>query len=110
MNWEENCVQTINRANLSYNVATLKGFECVFRNILTVVGQFAILALFLMLVFGGFKYMTAGGDSKATEAAQKTLTAAITGLVLLVGIWLLLRFLSVFFGIDLLTFIIPISP
>jgi TRAP-type C4-dicarboxylate transport system permease small subunit len=107
MNWNANCVKTINNVE----VATLKGFECVFQNILTVVGQLAILALFLMLVFGGFKYMTAGGDPKATEAAQKTLTAAITGLVLLVGIWLLLKFLSVFFGIDLLTFTIStLSP
>ena len=111
MNWDANCVQTVNRANVIYTVANLKGFECVFRNILMVVGELAILALFLMLIFGGFKYMTAGGDSKAVEAAQKTLTSAIAGLVLLVGIWLLLKFLSIFFGVDLLTFTVStLSP
>jgi hypothetical protein len=110
MNWDASCVKNVPAGGQNIEVATLKGFECVFRNILIVVGQLAILALFLMLVFGGFKYMTAGGDPKATEAAQKTITAAITGLFLLVGIWLLLRFLSVFFGVDLLTFNVITGP
>jgi hypothetical protein len=41
------------------------------------------LLLFLYLLFGGFKYMTAGGDDKAVQEAKKMITNAVIGMVLL---------------------------
>ena len=36
----------------------------------------------LMIVVGGFKFMTAAGDPKATDSARATITYAIIGLVI----------------------------
>lgn len=86
--------------------ATLKDLEAVFSRIVIAAVQLALVVFFLMLLYGGFKYLTSGGDSKATEMAQKTLTSAILGIVLLIGIWLILRFITDFTGVDVTTFTI----
>lgn len=88
-------------------VATLKGIEWIFARILNLITYFAVLAVFIMLVVGGFKYLTSGGDPKATESAQNTLTYAIFGLVALIGVWLILKFIYVFTGVDVTKFVIP---
>lgn len=89
-------------------VATIQGLECVFGNIVAVAIPFAGVALFVMLLIGGLKLLTAGGDPKANESAKNTMTYAIFGLVLIVGSYLILKFLATFTGIqDLLKFAIP---
>ena len=79
-------------------VATLRGLEGIFQNIITVVLGFAGIALFIMLIIGGFKFITSGGDPKAAESARNTLTSAIAGMVLLASAYLILRFIGVFTG------------
>ena len=79
-------------------VATLQGLEGVFQNLVSVVLGFAGIALFLMLVVGGYKYITSGGDPKSVESAKNTLTYAIVGIVLLASAYLILRFIGVFTG------------
>lgn len=64
-------------------VATLSDLECVFENVVSVVIGFAGIALFIMLVVGGFKWLTAGGDPKAIEDARKTISYAIGGIALI---------------------------
>lgn len=104
-NWVSlGCAYKIVIDGTEVQVASLKGFECVFRNIVTVVTEFALLALFIMLLVGGFKYMTAGGDPKAIGAAQSTLTTAILGVFLLVVIWLILLFIQNFTGVPVTQF------
>jgi len=85
-------------------VATLRGFEGVFESIITVALELAAIALFLMLVVGGFKYITSGGDPKSVESAKNTLTYAILGMVLLASAFLILRFIGVFTGADVENF------
>ena len=89
--------------------AQLSDLEVVFANIVRAVLGLAGIVLFLMLLVGGFKYMTAGGDPKALDAAKKTLTYAIMGIVLVASAFLILRFIQEFTGIDVTNFrIIPI--
>ena len=89
-------------------VATIQGFECIFGNILQIATTLAGIALFAMLLIGGFKYMTSGGDPKGAEQAKGTMTSALMGLVLLIVAWLLLKFVSEFTGLpNLLKFTIP---
>lgn len=87
--------------------ATLKDLEAVFIRIVQAAVELALVVFFIMLLYGGFKYLTSGGEPKNIEAAQKTLTNAILGIVLLIGIWLILRFITVFTGIDVTKFVIP---
>jgi len=46
--------------------------------LLTLVGGLAVL----FIVIGGFQYVTSGGNSAKAEAAKKTITYAVGGLIL----------------------------
>lgn len=86
------------------DVAKLTDLEKVFGNVVGILLGLAGIALFITLVVGGFKYITAGGDPKGVESAQKTLTYAIGGLVLIAAGFLILRFISQFTGVDITQF------
>jgi len=79
-------------------VATLVGFEGIFQNILSAALSVAGVALFLMLLLGGFQFMTAGGDPKKVASAWNTLTYAIGGLILVILSYLIIAFISSFTG------------
>jgi hypothetical protein len=49
---------------------------------------------FLMIIFSGFQITTASGDPKRVKAAQELLTAAISGLLLIVFSIILLNFIG----------------
>lgn len=86
--------------------ATIQDLEVIFARIVSVVATFAGIAALFMLIAGGFRFLTSGGDPKATAAARNTITYAIIGLVLLVGVWLILKILENFTGVPLTKFII----
>lgn len=88
------------------NVATFQGFEDIFANLVLAILGLAGLALFIMLLIGGFKYITSGGDPKSAEAAKLTLTYAIGGMVLIASAFLILRFVGVITGADVTNFAI----
>ncbi len=85
-------------------IATFHGLEGLFENVVTSILGFAGIILFIMLIIGGFKYMTAGGEPPKIEAARKTLTYAILGIVFIALAFLILRFIGVFTGIDVTEF------
>lgn len=88
--------------------ATFKSFEAIFENVLTVIFSLAALAAFVMLIIGGFRYLTAAGDPKASEQARGTITWAIVGLLFLIGAWFILSLISEFTGVkNILEFKIP---
>ena len=50
---------------------------------------------FLLVVFAGFQITTAAGDPKRVQAARELLTAAVSGLIIIVLSILLLNFLGI---------------
>ena len=86
------------------DVATFGALEGVFENVTRAVLGLAAITLFILLVWGGFKYITSGGDPKAAEDARKTLTYAIGGMVLIALAILILRLIEAFTGIDVTQF------
>ncbi len=58
-------------------------------NILSIV---AGVAGVIMVIVGGFKYITAGGDSNAVGSAKSTITYAIIGLVVAAFAQIIVRF------------------
>jgi len=84
--------------------ATLQDLEVVFSRVVEIVLGLAGIVLFLMLIMGGFRFITVGGDPKAIEGAKKTLTYAIGGIVLIALSFLILRFISTFTGVDVTQF------
>lgn len=85
-------------------VATIKGFECLFSNFISVILAFAGIVLFIMLVTGGFRYLVSGGDPKAVESAKGTLTQAIVGIVILVLAFLILKLIETITGVPVTQF------
>ena len=86
---------------------TLKSFESMFGRIISVSLSLAGIGLFVMLVMGGLKYLSSGGDPKALQSAKGTLTYAIIGVALLVLAWFALLFIKEFTGVDVTIFQIP---
>lgn len=87
-----------------HTVAILSDLECVFASVVEVALAFAGIILFIMLVVGGFKYITSGGDPKGVDAAKKTLTYAIGGVILLALSFLILVLIEQFTGANVTNF------
>jgi hypothetical protein len=88
-------------------IATLKCFEAIAKIILNIAIRLAGIAAFIMLIVGGFQFLTAGGDPKKTQAASSTLTYAIFGLVAVIAAWFIILFIEKFTGINVTQFEIP---
>ncbi len=97
--WDPTC--------LIEGTATLSCFESLFGNVVQAITALVGVALFVMLVVGGFGFLFAGGDQKKLEKARGTLTAAITGVVVIVVAYLILKTISLFTGVDVTQFVIP---
>jgi len=80
------------------DVPTLANLEIVFSNVVSILLGLAGITLFIMLLMGGFKYITAGGDPKGVEGAKKTLTYAIGGIIVVALSYLILVLISDFTG------------
>ena len=59
------------------------------------------LAFFIYLALGGLKYLTASGDPKQIQEANKQLTTAITGLVIIVASYGITSILGSILGINI---------
>jgi membrane-bound ClpP family serine protease len=94
--WSGTCV--------SGDVATIQGFECLFANLLKVIMGFAGLTFFIVLIIGGFKFLTSGGDPKKMASASSTLTLAFISLLGVIISWLILLFIQNFTGINVTQF------
>lgn len=104
-NWAaSDCTKNVSLPGGDIEVATLKGLECVFSNVLNVIIRFAGIAVFIMLIVGGFSYMTSGGDPKKNQKAQQTLSYAFFGLLSIIGTWFIFLLIKNFTGIDVLNF------
>ena len=89
------------------NANPLSDLEKVFGNVLVSILALAGIVLFIMLIIGGFRYISSGGDPKAAESARNTLTYAIGGIVVIAVSFLILRLISTFTGVnDLTNFVI----
>lgn len=89
--------------------ATIQDLTIIVQRILNIAVRLAGIAAFIMLIVGGFQFLTAGGDPKKTQAAGSTITYAIFGLVAVIATWFILLFIEKFTGVKVTEFNI-ISP
>lgn len=82
----------------------LSALGTVFSNVVSYALGFAGIVLFVLLIVGGFKFITSGGDPKSVESARKTITSAIAGLVIILVSYLILVLISNITGVDVTKF------
>jgi len=87
--------------------AGIKCFEAVFANLIVFFVSAAGVALFVMLLIGGYKYLLSGGDSEKTAQARSTMFYAILGIVIMISAYIVLNAIKWFTGVDVLRFEIP---
>ena len=89
--------------------STLGGLEVgqVVSAVIALILVIAALVFFFMLVLGGIKYITSGGDKANTEAARNQITAALIGLVIVFAAWAIVNLASTFLGVELLQLDVP---
>ena len=57
-----------------------------------------------MLILGGIKWITSGGDRGKVESARGQITAGFIGLVIVFAAWAILNIIENFFGVNLRSF------
>lgn len=72
----------------------------VLKNIISILAPIAAIAFLIMLIVGGFQFVTSGGDPKAAGHARATLTFAVIGIILVVASWLILLLIQNLTGVD----------
>lgn len=60
----------------------------------------AVVIFFFMLVIGGIRWISSGGDKTQTESAKNQITASIIGLVLVLSAYAIVNLIGLFFGFD----------
>lgn len=76
----------------------------VFTTVVSSIGILFGFGFFVMMVYGGMKYLLSGGDPKAVQGAKDTITWAIIGLALLALSYTILLIISAFTGVDVTRF------
>jgi len=61
-----------------------------------------------MLLWGGIQWITAGGDKEAAQNAQKRLTSALVGLMIVFSTFAIIYLVESVFGISVLELTIPV--
>lgn len=84
--------------------AGVKQLEDVFGKVITVSVGLAFIAMFVVVVIAGTKYLTSGGEQKAISAAHSTVTWAIFGILFLAVAWILLQLVQVVTGVKVTDF------
>lgn len=87
--------------------ATFDQFVEVIRRIIGLLAPIAAIAVFVMMVYGGFKFIRSRGDPKNVEEARNILQYAIIGAALVAGSWLLLQLIGNITQVDVTTVTLP---
>lgn len=85
--------------NWSGDPVQIQDIGLVIQRILNYAVQAAGIAVLVMIIVGGFIYLTSGGNPKKTEQGRNYITYAIFGLVLIIGAWFVLNVIAEFTGV-----------
>ena len=80
------------------------GYTCIanlISNLISVSLMISAVVFFAFLVMGGLGWLTSSGDKAQVENAQKKITNALIGLVIIASSWAIYQLVLYFFGINL---------
>jgi len=81
--------------------STASHADNILRNIIISAITLAALLALIFLIWGGFKWITSGGDKAKVEAARNTIIAAIVGLIVAFLAYFILSIVLGIFNINL---------
>lgn len=84
--------------------AGLTQLEELFKRLINISVSLAFVALVVVLVWAGIKYLTSGGEPKAIQSASQTVTWALLGLLFMIISWLVLQLIQAFTGVQVTVF------
>jgi len=84
------------------------GLGNLITNVITTLSLIAGVVMVLYLVWGGIAYVTAGGDQKKTEQAQKVISNAIMGIIIVAIATALAQIIGNALGFD--SILSPVFP
>ncbi|MDP2874503.1 MAG: hypothetical protein Q8N84_04405 [bacterium] len=79
-------------------------------NIVSLAIAVAGVGSFILLLYGGIRYITSAGDKLGTQHAREVITAAIVGLVIVVGSYAIATTLGKVLGFNPTNITIPAAP
>ncbi len=84
-------------------IATLRCIPIVFGNIVSAALAFVGAVSVILIVYAGIRFITSGGDPKQVAAAQKIITYALIGLVIVLCSFAIIYFISYATGVKCIT-------
>ena len=84
--------------------AGLIQLEALFKQIVSISVGLAFIALVVVLIWAGIRFLTSGGEPNAIKSASQTVTWGLLGILFLVIAWLVLQLIGVFTGFPVTTF------
>lgn len=67
-------------------------FNCVLRKVVNIISVIVGVIAVIMIIYGGFRYVTSGGKQESVTTAKNTLLYAIIGLVIVALAQVIVRF------------------
>lgn len=86
--------------------STGPGFSVIINNLSSGIVAMAGIGLFLNLLMGGFRYMSAEGDMKALDSAKKMITNSLVGMAIVAAAFFLALMIKAITGFDIRSFTI----
>lgn len=81
--------------------------QTIIKNVIIVFFIIGIITSLAFILIGAIQWISAGGDKAALDGARRKITSALIGLVILLGVYVIIRFIGDFLGIDLLSLPLP---
>lgn len=84
-------------------IAPINNIVVIIRAIIRFILVVAFVLAFIMLLIGGIRWITAGGDEKGVAGARNMITAALIGLVIVLVAYAIIRLVEIFFAVNIIT-------
>ena len=92
----------VNLADEKVNpIARVSNMGVLLNVIIPIMTAGAGLIFFIMLVYGGFSYLTSGDSPEGVKKATATMTSAIVGLVIVIAAYLIVKLIGYFFNVQI---------
>lgn len=79
------------------------------QRLINLITEAGFIAMLIMLLWGGIKFITSGGDTKSIQEARMILVWALVGIMFLVIAWLVLLMIKGITGVNVTEFCLQFS-